>query len=346
MSEFRLSPHDNRKCWLDAIKGFAIILVIMSHTQGFPYIHGYLNACFIQIFFIASGYVYTQKPGSLQKKWKQLLSPYLAWGLFYLCWAVINADEFHLHQIGAGLGGLAYSRFKFSADPLAPVTHLFPRGTAPMWFLTSMALSYCVFLPLVRTSGRKLVLLILSYLGISAALIYCPILLPWSMDTVFVTALLLYTGYRFKDIRLSDKLYLPILLISGVLYIILYRLNGGSNISIRIYGEQEILSVFLFILIGILGTISYSTFFMLMEKSWICRFFAYFGKISLTILCAHMFFAYNFTSLCGLFVKDPNEIPKFITFPTRLAFILLMCILTHHLIQYAGKCLARIRPGA
>ncbi len=70
----------DRKQWLDAIKGVAIILVIMSHTYGVPYLHQYLTACYMPLFFIASGYVFRNREKALAKKARQLLQPYLLWG--------------------------------------------------------------------------------------------------------------------------------------------------------------------------------------------------------------------------------------------------------------------------
>ena len=333
----------NRKCWLDAIKGVAIILVILSHTQTIPYVQYYLGACYMQLFFIASGYVYRDYAGSISRKWKQLLVPYFSWSFFYLCCSAIylSFTQFQFQQMGIWIAGVFYSRFSIFTYASSANLMQFPFCAGPMWFLTCMALAYLGFIPLLKAKGKWLILLILAYLAISIAFMFCPILLPWSLDTAFVAALLIYAGYRLKNISLSTAQYLCVLLACGIIYLFLVRINSGINMSIREYGRWGILSVFIFILIGLLGTICYSIFFMFIEKTKICRFFAYFGRMSLTIMCAHMFCVEIFEFLFEYFVGNITLMHPLVLFFTRLIFVILMCMLIHHIILYVKRCLHR-----
>ena len=329
-----------RKQWLDAIKGVAIILVIMSHSESIPRLHVYLTACYMPLFFLASGYVYVEKKGGLLRKWKQLLTPYFAWSLFYLLCACAALSP-NFIQIGTWISGIAYSRF--SLDPVITETsiRLFPPGANPMWFLTSLAISYAGLIPLLKIKKQWLPLLILLYFVVSIVLSFCPILLPWSIDTVFITSLFVYVGYRLKNISPTRQQCILLLLASGISYILLTHINGTINISIRQYGNLGIASVLLFTLIGILGTAAYSSFFMLVEKSFICRFFAYFGRISLTILCSHMLFIHIFNKIQLTIFGNAKFLPKVISIPTRLTFVLLMCVVVHYLISYIKTLLRR-----
>ncbi len=320
-----------RKLWLDAIKGVAIILVIMSHSENIPRLHRYLVACYMPLFFLASGYVYVEKAGALIRKWKKLLLPYIAWSLFYLfCACAVYSPD--ITQVWTWIGGIVYSRFTLSPVLTEQCIRLFPPDAHPMWFLTSMVISYAVFIPLLKTSSTRRPLLISLYFAISIGLSYCPVLLPWSLDTAFITSLFIYAGYRLKNVSLARLQCLLACLISGIIYIWLTRLNGTINLSIRQYGDSDAFSVIIFTLIGILGTIAYATFFMLIEGSIICRFFAYFGRISLSILCAHMFCIYIFRGICQVLIGNEKLLPKVISIPCRLAFVLLMCLLIHYLI--------------
>ena len=292
------------------------------------------------LFFLASGYVYVEKKGGLLRKWKQLLTPYFAWSLFYLLCACAALSP-NFIQIGTWISGIAYSRF--SLDPVITETsiRLFPPGANPMWFLTSLAISYAGLIPLLKIKKQWLPLLILLYFVVSIVLSFCPILLPWSIDTVFITSLFIYIGYRLKNISLTRQQCILLLLASGIFYILLVCINGTINISIRQYGDLGIASVLLFSLIGILGTAAYSSFFILVEKTFICRFFAYFGRISLTILCAHMLFVQIFNQIQIMIFGSAKFIPKVISVPIRLIFVLIMCALTHYMISYIKTLIRR-----
>lgn len=81
MSSNTLLPY--RKIWIDATKGIGILLVVVSHTYGVPYINGYLNACYMPLFFIISGYLYVDKDGACSRKMRQCIKPYMKWCVFY-----------------------------------------------------------------------------------------------------------------------------------------------------------------------------------------------------------------------------------------------------------------------
>ena len=74
-----------RKKYIDAVKGFCIILVLFSHAGGIPFIGGYLFACFMQTYFIVAGITYTDRKNETfgqfaLKKAKRLLVPYAVYG--------------------------------------------------------------------------------------------------------------------------------------------------------------------------------------------------------------------------------------------------------------------------
>ena len=242
--------------------------------------------------------------------------------------------------------GIIYSRYRFFAQPTEDAVTLFPPGAMPMWFLTCMALSYIAFIPLVKSKGKTLLSLILLYLVISSVFSFCPVLLPWSLDTAFLGALMLYTGYRLKGIKPNKLQSLAALLICGIIYIFLVDFNGFINMSIRRYGEWPVISVILFLIIGLLGTICYSCFFILTENSILCRFFAYFGRLSLTIMCSHMLCVALYNWIYSDLVPNLKRIPSAVMYFPRLFFILLMCVMIHYLLVYTKRAFRKIRGYA
>lgn len=334
MSSSKISS-TKRKKWLDAVKGIAIILVVMSHTgSGVPYLHKYMIACYMPLFFIASGYVFKEMKGAIQRKCTQLLLPYIGWAIFYLLVTCIGHREIDLMKIGTWIAGIIYSRFSlFELGPVPPI-RLLPPGAAPLWFLTCMVLSYLLFCPLVRLKSRMIVALIIAYMGISVGFMFCPILMPWSLDTAFMGALFIYAGYLLKNVQLNNNKIWIALLVCLPIYLVVSHINGDVNMSIRVYGNPGPTGLLLFGITGILGSVSYAAFFMLTCNTWLCSFFAYFGRLSLTVMCAHMFFARGVMWLYGYCSSRGIVMPRFLYSVVQLAIILLCCMLTHYVLNY------------
>lgn len=315
-----------RKLWVDATKGIGILLVVISHTYGVPYINGYLNACYMPLFFIISGYLYVDKQGACSHKMWQCIKPYISWGCFYLLLGAITSG-FDWEQISTWIFGIVYSRFKLYVGDSTYLTKMFPPGFAPLWFLTCMILAYMGAYPLFRLYGWKRLLIIMVYVVISLLFMYCPILMPWSLDTAFLGALFIYVGYLLKNVEISKIRAWGAMFFCCIVYVLLVRFNGGINMSIRDYGDLGGGSLPLFFLIGVLGTMSYATFFVLLENTWICRTFAFLGRYSLTIMCAHMLFANTINQFNDYLVANHVFVPNYIFIPSRLVLILFLCII-------------------
>lgn len=180
--------------------------------------------------------------------------------------------------------------------------YLLNNWNGQLWFLPAIFLSYMLF-ELFMCCGKRIrtVLFVLCFTS-ACALCYCPILLPWSLDTVPITGMLVYIGFllRFKmeqierfclkDLVKTECLLWVVGL--GIAYVAIYYINRGVNTSIRIYGRYSALSILPYILLGLLGTVMYLLAFSALEKErWgrkIVDFFAYFGDRTITLLGTHI----------------------------------------------------------
>ena len=97
-----------KKQYIDAVKGFCILLVIISHAGGVPHTF-FFTACFMQTFFFIGGLTYKDRHeetfgGFAVKKAKRLLIPYFAYAAILLLIDVLlnhrNISEF---LIGGGV---------------------------------------------------------------------------------------------------------------------------------------------------------------------------------------------------------------------------------------------------
>ena len=153
-----------------------------------------------------------------------------------------------------------------------------------MWFLTSMIVSYFLFYLLVYYEKYKHVLMFL-YALLIACLMNSPILLPWSVDTAPLTAMLIYMGMKIrKHGYISLDLYQVLLLV--LLYIGLRYVGGELNISVREYGT----SIAIYFLLAIIAPIVVLWGSMFLEGTFVGKCFFTLGKHSLTIFSVEIAF--------------------------------------------------------
>lgn len=277
--------------YLDVARGIALSLVVTSHANG---VNLYLIYYFIQIFFIISGYVY--RPGrsygeNIKKKASRVLEPYFFYSiLLWIFYAIIrrNKDEI-LHS----LFGVIYSRFYFykvgtMEDPIS----LLDIANGAMWYLTAFFVTSLIFHLIADKclASRKVMLAwTVVLLGVSMLLNELPILLPWSIDIVGVTTVLMLIGAWMRKMEFFEKRE-NFWMVAGMLliYLGMATFNGYLNTSVRIYGNYGALSVPLYMIVSVSGSI-----LCIWVAKWIQRLklgdlMAYMGTHSMEIICVHM----------------------------------------------------------
>ena len=153
-----------------------------------------------------------------------------------------------------------------------------------MWFMTSMIVSYFLFYILVYYEKYKHALMCL-YALFTVSLMNSPILLPWSIDTAPLTAMLIYAGMKFrKHEYISMDLYQVLFLV--LLYIGLRYVGGELNISVREYGT----SIAIYFLLAIIASIVVLWGAKILEGTFFGRCFFTLGKHSLTIFSIEIAF--------------------------------------------------------
>ena len=286
--------------WIDAIKGYGIILVVATHSnlfQGLPTALLYLTAGYIAMFFIVSGY--TTKAETFNKGVRQkacrLLLPYFFYGTILTLFRLIFECLPHSFVNKLEWAGLAYSRY--SLYPLGTENNtqlLSGKSTAPLWFLTAMFVAYIWFYAYSRlkTTTQKAACVITLFIA-TAATAHLEILLPWSIDTSFICAIFIIIGYELKEyivksnITLSGKTIVAMLALC-VVYIVTTRFNGLPNLSVREYGNFHYTSIALMCILSTTGTILVTQFFKAVNNTFITKSLAFIGRHSLRIMCIHM----------------------------------------------------------
>ena len=268
----------NRLEYVDIAKGFGLVLVVCSHSDAFDLMWYMMDMC-IPIFFFCSGYTFRMKDtfkNSMFKKFKRLFIPYLFFNIVMFC----VFCHFSLRE----LIGIFYSRYSLYPLDVTPNIKFFTSGNYPLWYLTSMIVSYFLFYLLIYYEKYKHMLMLL-YALLIIIFMKSPISLPWSIDTAPLTAMLIYVG---MNVRKYDLISINIfqILILALLYIGLRCVGGDLNISVRVYGT----SVAIYFILSIIAPFVVLWCSKFFEGTYVGKIFLVLGQHSLTIFCVQMAF--------------------------------------------------------
>ncbi|KAB1434403.1 acyltransferase family protein [Candidatus Galacturonibacter soehngenii] len=296
-----------RIIWIDVAKAIGILLVLVNHVMLDLGLVTFLGGMFyMPVFFVLSGYTFKESTKEslaafIKNKAKRLLIPYLCFQLFLAgAYSIKNIVE-HQPFIKAifPVIGAFYSRnalYASEKDVLVKVPanniNLMSSLNAPLWFLTGLFTSlviYKIILKVADKNKKKEV----CYLAISVLIgvifkYFCPILLPWSIDTAFISVAFLHVGRLLDREQLFERLCKkPINICMIVLVFTLSSfLNGSVNMSIREFGK----SVLLYLLVGSLGTMSVMFLSKWIEKNLknVAVVLEYIGRHTIGILALHL----------------------------------------------------------
>ena len=78
--------------FLDILKGIGIILVLIGHIYSNDTVYHCLYSFHMQLFFMAAGYTYKEKPvlQDIKRRFQTIVVPYFSFGLLLLYWTVLE----------------------------------------------------------------------------------------------------------------------------------------------------------------------------------------------------------------------------------------------------------------
>lgn len=267
--------------YIDIAKGIGIVLVVCSHTDACE-LMWITTGFFVPIFYFCAGYTSSSVKGTIKdmmkKRFRKLFVPYFFFTIVLMC--------FFLHFYLREIVGFLYSRYCLYPIDMLPNIIFFTTGNYPMWFLTSMIVSYFLFYLIVQNEKYR-VYIVASYFALTILLNYLPVLLPWSIDTAFFTALIMYTGKLIKNRNVINMSGWFILIVVFI-YIGMIFNAGDINLSVREYGN----SIIMYYILAICGCVVILWFSHYIEQMWIGNIFVVLGKHSLTIFCVQVIFIF------------------------------------------------------
>ena len=334
---------NKRELWIDMMKGWGLLLILIAHSGGIPFVGNWATAYYIQMFFILAGYTLhiDNVKTFLVNRAKRLLFPYLMYS--FVTVLIVTCEQYVLHtlttkQFFLNVFGVLYSRYCLFPYGKEDNIYFLKCANSPLWFLTAMFVAYIFVLLFYKVNKSYRVGMILLYFCMTIILENLPILLPWSIDTALVLALFVISGAELKRyILLIEKRWQHILIftISILVYFPLCIINGDINLSVGIYGAYRIISIFGCFMIGILGTYIFSKIFKLFGKvKYIANGLAYLGRNTLTLLCTY-FLVYRYVEkVCAMANISGRTIQIIQICFAIFALIILIKIKEHYLQKF------------
>lgn len=281
--------------YLDIAKGISLLLVMVSHSCGLPFGSKYFTSFYIQVFYILSGISYKRGRTlgeNIHKRFKGIIIPYFKYNFIIIAINIILGNLKTVEALIKAIIGSIYSRYcLYPIKYLGENRFFLQIGNSPMWFLTTIFLSSCMFYFIVeRINGRKRLLYIYCIVLIMLTILLdqLPILLPWSIDTAFLGTFFMLIGYYGKSAYMQEIRWKMLILILAV-YIICCYCNEGINISIRIYGNYVGINVISVCMIGMTGSLLCIYLSKKLELVPVIRdIFEYIGKNTIIILSLHV----------------------------------------------------------
>ena len=321
------TPKGKRLIWLDALKGVGILSIMRIHMLApMELLQSIIYVGAVSMFFVVAGFnlkCLENTKEAIKNKFKRLLIPYF----FYSFLLLLIEHHFNKNTLVHFIG-IFYGRMALYQGNVDNNISFLVIGNAPMWFLPCMFLSYIwVFLFYCRCKTvRTKVLVCLCFLSLSALLFYSPLMLPWSIDTSFLFATLIVTGYELRNYFLHSKW--PVVISALISWLLLYQFFAGSNISVGLYGEYEALSIIPFALIALSETYSLCGVLQYVEKTWVAKALAYIGRHSLRLMCIHLIIYFRTVGYLAAFgVSSDNKY-------TILVCVFVVILLTDAFVEY------------
>lgn len=311
-----------RIVWIDEVKGFCMLLILISHSISFSGCE-YLYDAYILPFFFVSGLTCKYPNINLTKRYKRLLVPYAFYSFGYVGWFFLK--DFNVNNLVKNIVGVFYARAWILKD-IHSVENL--RFDVALWFLPTMFVSYAIlkYLTKLQLWKSSILLLIVNYL-----LSFLPILLPWGVDIAPLCAWFILLGCKSKE-KVTNIGY-SLSLVSGALflYVWLISVNGNINLSVSDFGRSIFFSFPICILINLLFTYLIVVAFVRYGGAcpFLKRILLYVGTHSLRLYCLNFF-----GLIVASIIVSPMKIPiAGIDASIRLVIVLMVLFIADRILD-------------
>lgn len=285
--------NSNRVDWIDCVKGFTILLVIVGHTVG-GVLRGAIFSFHMPLFFILSCITYTyscndkQFMNKLKKSFMHLVVP--AFVLFFMriiIQIISNFSDFKSFDYCKEFFERKLLTFLFSSGVSVNIAYRKIPALGMPWFLIVLFLGRSLFDFLHLKLNKKMLVFVCTILSIIGVIIGQVQWLPFSYDIVLAIMPLFLMGYLFKGSNAENKIYTKMVIYFGIwllTFLIPYHINKNYlELACRRYTLYPL--CFITAMMGTLTAMKVSI--VCMNIGDLMKPIMYIGKNSLYLFCVH-----------------------------------------------------------
>lgn len=185
-----------RIVWIDLVKGYAMLFVLLHHISFTPAIYRTFYApFFLTAFFVTAGYTFSSKKVFSQfllRKVKSLLVPLFTLGIICIVFSQIlsfNEQTPFLQQV---------------------IELLVQNGTAGhrLWFVAAMFVACCIFYPISKLNRKWLTIICVLFMALNIGFrkYICTAYLPWHLSVMGAACFWMGVGFYMKKYVQSEQL--------------------------------------------------------------------------------------------------------------------------------------------
>ena len=271
--------------------------MVYAHLTIPQNLHGFI-AFRMPLFFFVAGYLFSSEKQTftnfIQKKIRRIIIPYFFFSFIsFLFWYFI-LTKFNPHSY-QDTNAIQYLIGIFCAIP----DKNFIFFNIPLWFLPCLFVIHTLyfFISKIPKKGHQFLISVLLFaLGIIINK-HFSVRIPWAIDVALCSVVFFMLGNYCRGIKLFDKFIfslsktkqLFLALSVFILFLITAYLNSKDNYVV-VY-QLELNNYFLYFINGIFGIIfifMISNFLSNEQYKNLKKFFAFYGKNTLIILCTHL----------------------------------------------------------
>lgn len=263
--------------YIDAIKGIAILLMLLSHSMTEEnMLSMWITSFNMPLFFIISGFLFSYRNKKnepflhmIKNKLVKLMIPYFIFSLilaiFFCMLDFISSGEF----------------IKNFYTYIIRIIEL--KGIESLWFIPCLFITEIAFYLIINKFDEKTnYILVLIVYFICAIWGYDKNALWFSMLLKSGVALLFFTfGYIIQKNMELNKVSIIFVLLINIIHLIIFRLNGSVGL-----GAFKLNNIFLYAILGMTGSIG---IILLIEKLKNINFklLNFLGRNTIIILCTN-----------------------------------------------------------
>ena len=270
--------------YIDVLRGIGIIYMILGHINfGMSFDH-YIHAFHMPLFFFVTGFFFNRKQLSffpfLKKITKQLICPYLIWGMFFLIFASTTKIGLYTSVSTAIINLITTNN---SGLPIA----------GALWYLTCFYFSQLILYFLNKYLKKEILFGLASMLIFALGILLhnFNITLWWSIVISFVAVGLIYFGYLIKKTKLVERFTNTNIIYTLSLFVLNYFfIMHTGYVNMRTGSYPNLIMFFFNLLLAIVVYINISKILLHIKPlTFVTTKIKYIGENSIVSLCLNQF---------------------------------------------------------